>query len=96
MQGAEFLFRRLLIGDVLVHIPETFEETVHAVDTVGVPRFGHLQRTEEHLIQTQRVGAELGNHVIGIDHIEHRLTHLFYRPAADILLGTGGVTRQFG
>ena len=69
---------------------------MHTVDTVGIPRFGHLQRAKEHLIQTQGVRSELGNHVIGIDHIEHRLTHLLYRPTADVLLCAGGVARQLG
>ena len=93
MQALKFLFRRFLIHDILVHIPQAFKETMHAVNTVGIPRFGHLQRAKEHLIQTQGIRSELGNHIIGIDHVEHGLTHFLYRPAADILLCAGGVAR---
>ena len=56
-----------------------------AIDTVGVPRLRLLNRTEEHLIQTQRVGTVAFNNHIGIHHVEHRLRHLLDGPAADVL-----------
>ena len=55
---------------------------MHAVYAVGIPWLGHLQRTQEHLVETKGVGTELSHDIIGINHIEHRLRHLLYRPAA--------------
>ena len=66
-------------------VPELLQEAMTAVDTVGVPGLRLLHRTEEHLIQTQRVGAVAFNNHIGIHHVEHRLRHLLDSPAADIL-----------
>ena len=58
---------------------------MHTVDTIGVPRLALLKRTEEHLIQTERVGTIALDDHIGVDDIVHRLTHLLDGPSADVL-----------
>ena len=45
------------------------QEVVHSLHPVFCPGFGGLQRTDEHLVQTQGVGAEFLNHIVGVDHI---------------------------
>ena len=57
---------------------------MHAVDTVRIPRFALLERSEEHFVHPQRIGTVIFNDMIGIHHIEHRLRHLFDRPAAQV------------
>ena len=51
--------------------PQFFEEAIDAVYAVGIPRFGLLQRTEEHFVETERIGTISGNDVIRVDYIEH-------------------------
>ena len=64
--------------------PEAAQEFVHTVNAVGVPRFALLQRTEEHFVHTESVGAVVVHNVVGIYHIEHTLTHLLNSPTADV------------
>ena len=64
--------------------PETAQEFMHAVDAVRVPRFRLFERAEEHLVHAQCVGAVVIDDVVGVHDVEHRLRHLFDRPAADV------------
>ena len=84
--GSRFAIRHL--QRILVAIeqpPELLQETVHAVDAVRIPRFGLLDRTEEHFIETKCIGTVLFDNHIRIHDIVHRLRHLLDRPAADVL-----------
>ena len=65
--------------------PKLLEEAVYTVNTIGVPRLGLLDRAQEHLIETQGVGSIFLDNHIGVDHVEHRLRHLFDCPSADVL-----------
>lgn len=62
----------------------TFDEAVHTVDTVRIPRLGLLYRTEEHLVHTQCIRTVFLNNHIGINDVEHGFTHLLHSPAADV------------
>jgi len=57
---------------------------MYPVDTVRIPRFALLERAEEHLVHTQRIGTVIFHDVVGIDNIEHRFGHLLDCPTADI------------
>ena len=91
MQGLQLGCGSLLVGELILakavveQTPQTAQELMHTVDTVGIPRLRLLQRTEEHLVHTQRIGAVCLNDIVGIHDVEHRLRHLLDRPAADIL-----------
>ena len=65
--------------------PELLQEAVTAVNTVGVPRLALLHRTQEHFIETQGVSTILLDNHIRVDHVEHRLRHLFDSPATLVL-----------
>ena len=69
--GARFLIGQLHGVALEEESPQALEETVHAVDAVGIPGLACLNRTQEHLVQTQGVGTEAVHDVIGIDNIEH-------------------------
>ena len=69
----------------MVKVPCLFQETVTAVDAVGVPGLALVDRTEEHFVEAERVGAVFLDNHVGVDHVVHRLRHLFNRPAADVL-----------
>ena len=89
VQAFEFLFRRFAVGNgklvaVEEKIPEFFQEAVHAVDTVGIPRLALFDRSEEHFIEAQRIGSVTLYDVVGIDDVVHRFRHFFYGPAADV------------
>ena len=75
-------FARALIVE---QCPELLQEAVAAVYSVGVPRLALLYRTEEHLVETQRVGSVFVYNHVGVDNVEHRLRHLLYSPSAHIL-----------
>ena len=60
------------IGAVLPEqAPELLQETEAAIDAIGVPRLAGLNRTEEHLVETERVGTVVTHNVVGVDHIIH-------------------------
>ena len=65
--------------------PELLQEAVTTVNTVCIPRLRLLHRTQEHLIQTQGVSTILLDNHIRIDDVVHRLRHLFYCPATNVL-----------
>ena len=44
---------------------------MYAVDTIGVPGLALLKRSEEHLVQAERVGAIALDDHIGVDEIVH-------------------------
>ena len=73
-----------LVESILEEVPELLQEAVTAIDTVGIPRFTLLNRTQEHFVKTQGVGTILLYNHIGINHIEHRLRHLFDSPTTDV------------
>ena len=56
--------------------PRPRQEPVHARDVACVPGLARLKRPHRHLVQAERVGAVLRNHVIGIDHVAKALGHL--------------------
>ena len=84
-------FGRFLVNDIKVafavevKLPELADETGNAFYAVGVPRFGHFHRSQEHLIHTQRVRTVFLHQIIGILHVVFRLGHLLDFPAANIL-----------
>ena len=80
--------RLLFSGHTVEQVPELLQETVAAVDTIGIPRLRLLHRTKEHFIQTERVGTVFLDNHVGIHHVEHRFRHLLDGPAA-FVLGVG-------
>jgi len=90
VQALEFFLGSGRVSDTqtvgrVVQPPQLTEEAVYAVDTIGVPGLALLKRTEEHLIQTERVGTVALDDHVGVDDIVHRLTHLLDGPSADVL-----------
>ena len=65
--------------------PQFLQEAVATVDSVRVPWLRLLHRTQEHFVQTQRVGTEALHNHVGIHHVEHGFRHLLNRPATHIL-----------
>ena len=59
---------------------------MYTINTVGIPRFRHLEWTEEHLVQTQGIRTVLSHCIIWVHDIEHRFGHLLNRPTANVLL----------
>ena len=66
-------------------VPEAAQEAEATVDTVAVPRFALVDGTEEHFIETKRVGTVAFYNLIGIYNVEHGLRHLLNRPSANVL-----------
>ena len=64
--------------------PQFFEEAAHSVYAVGIPGLALLQRTQEHLVQTQGVCSVTLYYVVRVHYIEHGLTHLLHRVTAHI------------
>ena len=58
---------------------------MHSVYSLGIPRFTHLHRAQEHLIKTEGVCAVIVADIIRINNVEHRFAHLFNGPSADVL-----------
>ena len=52
------------------------QEARDAGHAVGRPGRGAVQRSDEHLVEAHRVGAELGDHLVGADHVAAALGHL--------------------
>ena len=50
----------------------------HPFDALCIPRFGLLQRTKEHFIETERVGTVFLHEVVGVLHVVFRLRHLLH------------------
>ena len=89
MQYFQFFFGRHLVAHaeifaVLEQAPEFTQEFVHPVDTLRVPRFAEFQRSEEHLVQAQRVSPVFFDNRVGVHHVEHGLGHLLDSPATDV------------
>ena len=90
MQGFQFFFSgrfiryQIVVVTVVEQWPELLDETVYTVDTVRIPGFWLFYRTQEHFVHTKCVGTIFFYDHIGIDHIEHRFTHLFDCPTTDI------------
>ena len=55
------------------HVPQFLQETVHAVNAIGIPWFAGFHRTEKHFIQAERVGAIALHNVVeeGIVALHH-------------------------
>ena len=51
------------------------QEVVNPFYAVFSPGLGGLQRTNEHFVQPQRVGAEFLDHIVGVDYIFQRFRH---------------------
>ena len=85
LPGSRFKIAHKEVVLVVEKPPELLQEAVHAVNTLGVPGLALLHRAEEHLIKTQGIGAIGVADEVGVDHIVHRLAHLFDSPAADVL-----------
>ena len=88
----KLVFRGRFVGNahlagflVEEHVPVTAQELVLSVYSVRIPRLGLFQRSEEHLVHTQSIGAVTFDDIVGINDVEHRLRHFFDRPSADIL-----------
>ena len=62
-----------LVDDVA---PQALQEAVHADDVGGGPRTLLVERTHEHLVETQRVGAVFAIDVVGRDRVLQALAHL--------------------
>ncbi len=89
MDSLQCLGSRFLVVDEAVvtleeKSPQFLDESVHAVDAVGVPRLALLKRAEEHLVEAERVGSVALHYIVGVDNVEHRFRHFFNRPSADI------------
>ena len=75
------------VGDALVELvffawgdeelPAFGEEAVDAGDAGCIPRLDLIERAHEHLIEAQRVGAEIAHDIVGVDDIAARFGHLF-------------------
>ena len=63
-------------NELLAHRPDLIEEALAALDGGGVPRGGLLKVADEHLIQAQRVGTVLVDHIVGVDDVAEGLGHL--------------------
>ena len=85
VERLEVVGRWSSVSWVLIEVPELLEEAEGSIDTCGVPRLRLLDRAEEHLIKTQRVGAVTLADVVGIDHIVFRLRHLLNGGSSDEL-----------
>ena len=64
--------------------PQALQESVYAVDAIGVPWLALFERAEEHLIEAECVGSVALYYVVGVNHIKHRFRHLFHCPSAYI------------
>ena len=71
---------------VEIHTPQFTQEAVTTVDTVCVPGFRLLYRSQEHFVHTQCIGTIFLYNYIGIHYVVHRLTHLFDCPSADVFV----------
>ena len=86
MYTLEVLWSSLaLIESVLIEVPELAEETVTAIDAVGIPRLRLLYRTQEHLVETECISTIFLDDHVRIDHIEHGLRHFLDSPATLVL-----------
>ena len=90
MQRFQFLFcwvfvrnQKLPVG--VKQVPKPAQKTVYTVDAVRIPRFGKLQRPQEHLVQPKRICTVVFHNHIGIHHVKHRFRHLFDGPPANVL-----------
>ena len=83
-RGGRFVADAELVVLVVEQPPELAHETERAFDALRIPRLGLLQRTEEHLIETQRVGTIFLHKVIGVLHVVFRFRHLLDFIAANV------------
>ncbi len=74
--GGQCLLKIRLALFVHKQAPDTAEEPVYTLDTLRVPRFHHLQRSHEHLIQPERIRAVFRKDVVRVDDVPPRLRHL--------------------
>src|SRR5690554_8078373 len=65
---------KLLIVKEFPELPEKFE---YPFNSVGVPWFALLQRTQKHLVHTKRVGSISLDDIVRTYHIELRFGHFF-------------------
>ena len=64
--------------------PELLQKAVYAVYAVRVPRFRHFDRTEEHLVHAQCVGAILFNNHVGVDYVVFGFAHFLDSPPTNV------------
>jgi len=81
--GAEFLLRKIARKDpvsflILGHgeTPDAGEEAVDALHAGGAPWLSVLERSHEHLVEPQGIGAVFGDDGVGIHHVAAALGHL--------------------
>ena len=72
-----------LVGPVVDHEPPAaVEKPADTTDAGGAPGLRRLERAHEHLVEAERVGAELLHHGVGVDDVAAGLRHLV-GPALD-------------
>ena len=79
-----FVRYQIFVRTAVEQRPEFTDKTVYTVDSVCIPWFGLFYRAEEHFVHTKCICTVFLNNHIWIDYIEHRFTHLFNCPSADI------------
>src|SRR5690606_17609286 len=83
VKDTPFGFGRLLILYRPVSIvkekpPSFFKETGYAFNAFGIPGFGHFNRAQEHLIESECIGPISRNDVIGVDDIVSAFAHFLH------------------
>ena len=74
------------------HPPGPAQEPVNAFDALHAPGLDGLERSHEHLVKPQAIGAVLGDHGVGIDHVAPALRHLV-GPGVDADVGVARPVR---
>ena len=69
----------VVLEDVFVlrddEAPAFGEESVDALDALGIPRFDLVEGAHEHFVESQGVGAEVADDVVGVDDVFERFRH---------------------
>ncbi len=81
--GGQMLLELGLALFVHEQAPDAAEETIHAFDALGAPRFGVRKRAHEHFVEPQGISAEFVHHVVGIDDVAARFGHFLVVFAED-------------
>ena len=76
-------FLRLLHGQT----PNASEKPIDAFNAFRAPGFRLFERTHEHFVEPQRIGAVVRDDVVGVDHIAAALRHFLIVRAEDESLG---------
>ena len=76
--------RQELSVAAIEQVPHLLQETMYTVYTVGIPWLRQFNRAEEHFVHTQCICSEAVYNHIGVNHVIHRLTHLFDSPSANV------------